>query len=243
MKQFSKLFFTCLTLLALTGCSMPSGGNNQGAGSEGSGQDKDNSAIKIERLDNAEFELVPTAPLVYREGTDNILEFDAPLTNASFNHNTGEVYGVNYDGASFSAYTVPLSGDGKMEGLGNAYLFAKATITIPEGMTVYFDAEHSSGRLKEGKQASKSLRICFYSETAAFVYAPFQEASKCSYLVDTQMNTASYGSELLDKNSTTRVSLPSNEVTMVMWLDGNDENVENDARFDDFRLILAFSAA
>ena len=245
MKQIGKLFLSCLTLLALTGCSLPSGGNNQGASSEGSGQqDKENSAIKISRLDNARFDLVPTAPLVYREGTDDILDFNSPLTNASFNHNTGDMYGVESTGPNdFVGYTVPLDGDGKGRLTGDYYLFAKATITVPEDLTVYFDAEHSSGQLKQGKQASKSLRICFYTEEAAFVYAPFQDANKCSYLIDTEMHTATYGGELLDQNSTSKISLPGKEVTMIIWFDGNDENVTNDARFDDFRLILAFTAA
>ena len=244
MKLTGKLLLSCLALLALTGCSLPSGGNSGGATNEESGQqNKDNSAIKIERLNGVDFTLTPSTPLKYREETDNILEFDGRLTDASFNHRTGEAYGVTFNGNDFDAYTVPLSGDGRAQVTGEYYLFAKATIALPENSAVYFDAEHSSGQLTQGKQAAKSLRICFYSETelGSFVYAPFQDANKCSYLVDTAMNTETYGDDLLDQNSTDKVLLPGQNITMVMWFDGNDENVVNDARFDDFKLILAFT--
>ena len=237
MKHSKGFLFAPLPLIAvlLAGCPL----NQTDGKSEGAEEKK--TALSIVRAEGVDFTFAPSLPLVEEEGKQDSYILQSNLTNSSFNHHTGEFFFPSAD--PNQAVSKPIGGDGLVPGNQNLYLFAKGTIESPEGADVYFDAEHSKATPFTDSLMLKALRVAFYSAESAFVYAPLQDAAKCSYIQNTAMAIGQYGDELFDQTSKDKVKLPNKTTTMVVWFDGNDENMVNNnySKFAGVELMLAFS--
>lgn len=248
MKSFRRLLLVSLPLFAfaMTACKTltPSQGQESSQEEVSSQEEKQTKTlIKIAKGDGVEMNLTPISPLGWVEEEEDALTIvDGVMTNSSFNHRTGEVFSAmgSPDGGVMDISSRTLDDDPRLvETEPYYYLFAKATLEfLGDTKLYYLDAEHC---VKNNEaNVNKALRICFYSETASFIYAPFQDAAKCSYMTDLEGHVSQYGDELIDQSSTNKIALP-NRSTMVIWFDGNDENMRNDSSFGDFQLTLAFA--
>ncbi|MBP5216283.1 MAG: hypothetical protein J6038_00420 [Bacilli bacterium] len=226
MKQGKGFLFALLPFAAisLAGCPLQQASSQK--------PQVEPATIKFQRAEGVNFTFTPAAPIEKKDGEEDVYMVSAALTLASFDHTTGVILG--HDQSRVEDSNV-FSEDP------DVYFFLKGAIEIPENQDVYFDAGASTGSIFQDSAIVKCLRIAFYSEEASFVYAPFQEADKCMYSAESTVK--SYGDELFDKNSTGKVLLPSKHTTLVMWLDGNDENAinENADKPFTFSLTLAFA--
>ena len=226
MKQTKGFLFALLPLLALSlaGCPL-----TQQTSTEKKSEDE--TTIKIERAAGVRFVFTPSAPIEKKEGEEDAYSCAANMELAAFDHHTGEFQ-------SSSSVNVNESNVSPKDP--NTYFFLKGAIEVPQDQEVSFDAERSSGTVSKNPLIAKTLRIAFYSEEGAFVYAPFQEASKCVYPEGDRLEQ--YGDDLLDKDSVGKAPLPNKSTTLVMWFDGNDENANDSAMGPfSFSLTLAFS--
>ncbi len=239
MKRFQKVLFAALPLFAfaMAGCKLTTPSEIKESHEE---EKQKKSLIKIAKGEGVEMTLTPIAPLSWDKEEADALTVDGNMTNSSFNHNTGVVYSAlgSPEGGITDIASRTLDDDPRFsESNPDFYLFAKASVEFSGDDQLYFDAEHCV-KTNEAN-ANKALRICFYHEDSSIIYAPFQDAAKCSYMTDLAGHVSRYGDELIDQNSALKVALPARS-TMVIWLDGNDENMTNDAGFGDFQLTLAF---
>lgn len=176
------------------------------------------------------------------KGDEEAFHFAKNVTNASVNHRTRDVFAPDYTNGTQGMYKTSLDESPVWKGNNEILIFAKLTLNISDDQEVYFDAELSFGKINgEGAQAAKALRIFFDLPDNSFVYAPFQEEEKCTYVVDETYATSFYGDDLLDKNSNSKMALPQGKVDVYFWFEGTDENCTNETKHDSFELTLAIT--
>lgn len=177
--------------------------------------------------------VTPTAygPLKVADG--NIWnEEKAPLTDMSYDHNM--LYGSQQLEELKSA---------KGEGYYRAFVFG---LTVDEDTKLDLDKSLTTAypaMIEGGLNTARSLRIGFIMESGSFVYAPLQVKEKCSYSNGQESGATPYNEgEIYDMNSQGKVSLPANqEIYVVTWFDGWDENCVNEASFQEVFITLGFS--